>query len=105
MHRWKNIQSSIIVHKQLKDFSFFTLLRCHSAHLNGKYYPNGHYSSVTDDGVIWYTWRGWWYSLKTSIMMLRPMDFKIDPIDDPNVIHRSSHSQAEEDIELDVGRS
>uniref|UniRef100_A0A3Q0T1V1 Fibrinogen-like protein 1 n=1 Tax=Amphilophus citrinellus TaxID=61819 RepID=A0A3Q0T1V1_AMPCI len=79
--------------------------KCHSAHLNGKYYPNGHYSSVTDDGVIWYTWRGWWYSLKTSIMKLRPIDFKIDPVDDPNVIHRSPHSQAEEDLELVVGRN
>ncbi|XP_071770314.1 fibrinogen-like protein 1 [Centroberyx gerrardi] len=60
--------------------------RCHSAHLNGLYYPRGHYSAVTDDGVVWYTWRGWWYSLKTSIMKLRPSDFKIDPIDDPNAV-------------------
>uniref|UniRef100_A0A3Q1GU31 Fibrinogen-like protein 1 n=1 Tax=Acanthochromis polyacanthus TaxID=80966 RepID=A0A3Q1GU31_9TELE len=58
--------------------------KCHSAHLNGRYYPSGHYSASTDDGVVWYTWRGWWYSLKTSIMKLRPIDFKIDAIDDPN---------------------
>lgn len=63
--------------------------KCHSANLNGMYYPNGHYSAVTDDGVIWYTWRGWWYSLKTSIMKLRPIDFKIDPFDDPNALHRT----------------
>ncbi|XP_032384451.1 fibrinogen-like protein 1 [Etheostoma spectabile] len=63
--------------------------KCHSAHLNGLYYPNGHYSALTDDGVVWYTWKGWWYSLKTSIMKLRPIDFKLDPIDDPNAVqHR-----------------
>ncbi|KAJ4946279.1 hypothetical protein JOQ06_023947 [Pogonophryne albipinna] len=61
--------------------------KCHSAHLNGMYYPNGHYSALTDNGVVWYTWRGWWYSLKTSSMKLRPMDFKMDPIDDPNAVH------------------
>ncbi|XP_041800263.1 fibrinogen-like protein 1 [Chelmon rostratus] len=63
--------------------------KCHSAHLNGMYYPNGHYNALTDDGIVWYTWRGWWYSLKTSIMKLRPTDFKIDPIDDPNAVHHT----------------
>ncbi|KAM3612020.1 uncharacterized protein V6R79_001174 [Siganus canaliculatus] len=63
--------------------------RCHSAHLNGKYYPNGHYSALTDDGIVWYTWRGWWYSLKTTVMKLRPGNFKIDPIDDPNAINNA----------------
>nr|XP_061793207.1 fibrinogen-like protein 1 [Nerophis lumbriciformis] len=62
--------------------------KCHSAHLNGRYYAYGYYSAVTDDGVVWYTWRGWWYSLKTSIMKLRPDNFKIDPLDDPNVVRR-----------------
>ncbi|XP_070768994.1 fibrinogen-like protein 1 [Enoplosus armatus] len=62
--------------------------KCHSAHLNGMYYPGGHYSALTDDGVVWYTWRGWWYSLKTSIMKLRPIDFKTDPFDDPNAVPR-----------------
>ncbi|XP_077388658.1 fibrinogen-like protein 1 [Festucalex cinctus] len=60
--------------------------KCHSAHLNGKYYPGGYYRALTDDGVVWYTWKGWWYSLKTSIMKLRPDSFKIDPLDDPNVV-------------------
>ncbi|KAK5614877.1 hypothetical protein CRENBAI_010446 [Crenichthys baileyi] len=50
--------------------------KCHSANLNGLYYPNGHYSALTDDGVVWYPWRGWWYSLKTSVMKLRPVDYK-----------------------------
>ncbi|XP_022607627.1 fibrinogen-like protein 1 [Seriola dumerili] len=66
--------------------------KCHSAHLNGKYYSSGHYSATTDDGVVWYTWRGWWYSLKTSIMKLRPIDFNIDPIDDPNAVNRNPPS-------------
>uniref|UniRef100_A0A667XKZ7 Fibrinogen-like protein 1 n=1 Tax=Myripristis murdjan TaxID=586833 RepID=A0A667XKZ7_9TELE len=60
--------------------------RCHSAHLNGLYYHYGHYSAKTDDGVVWFTWRGWWYSLKTSIMKLRPSEFRIDPTDDPNAV-------------------
>nr|XP_046262177.1 fibrinogen-like protein 1 [Scatophagus argus] len=63
--------------------------KCHSAHLNGVYYPKGHYSALTDDGVIWYTWKGWWYSLKISIMKLRPTDISIDPIDDPNAVHHT----------------
>ncbi|XP_061785629.1 fibrinogen-like protein 1 [Nerophis lumbriciformis] len=62
--------------------------KCHSAHLNGQYYHGGYYSGLTDDGVVWYTWRGWWYSLKTSIMKLRPGNFKINPLDDPNVVHK-----------------
>ncbi|XP_071314340.1 fibrinogen-like protein 1 isoform X2 [Trachinotus anak] len=66
--------------------------KCHSAHLNGMYYPSGHYSAATDDGIVWYTWRGWWYSLKTSIMKLRPTDFKIDPADDPNAVNHGPPS-------------
>ncbi|XP_041653869.1 fibrinogen-like protein 1 [Cheilinus undulatus] len=62
--------------------------RCHSAHLNGRYYRNGHYSAVTDDGIVWYPWRGWWYSLKTSIMKLRPNDYRPDPVDDPNTVQQ-----------------
>ncbi|XP_035506722.2 fibrinogen-like protein 1 [Scophthalmus maximus] len=66
--------------------------KCHSANLNGLYYPSGHYSAVTDNGVVWYTWRGWWYSLKSSVMKLRPTDFKIDPADDPNAVNRGPPS-------------
>lgn len=77
----------------LRSLFFFFLLfcfspRCHSAHLNGRYYSGGYYSGLTDDGVVWYTWRGWWYSLKSSTMKLRPDNFKIDPLDDPNVVRR-----------------
>lgn len=70
-----------------ENFLFVSLLpRCHSAHLNGVYYRGGHYSAVTDDGVVWYPWRGWWYSLKTTIMKLRPADFRMDPVNDPNAV-------------------
>lgn len=73
----------------LEDKGGWWFNKCHSANLNGAYYPDGHYSGRTDDGVVWYTWRGWWYSLKTSIMKLRPTDFKIDPADDPNAVNRN----------------
>ncbi|XP_053110496.1 fibrinogen-like protein 1 isoform X3 [Hemicordylus capensis] len=45
--------------------------RCHSANLNGLYY-NGPYSAATDNGIVWYTWHGWWYSLKSVVMKVRP---------------------------------
>lgn len=71
---------------------FSRSLRCHSAHLNGKYYPNGYYSARTDDGIVWYTWRGWWYSLKTSIMKLQLIDFKMEPNDNPSAVEHGPPS-------------
>ncbi|KAM9413506.1 fibrinogen-like protein 1 [Salvelinus alpinus] len=53
--------------------------RCHSANLNGYYY-HGAYSAVTDNGVVWYTWHGWWYSLKSVVMKIRPAAFE------PNIV-------------------
>ncbi|XP_072426388.1 fibrinogen-like protein 1 [Chiloscyllium punctatum] len=49
--------------------------RCHSANLNGYYYMRGPFSSKTDDGIVWYTWHGWWYSLKSTVMKIRPSEF------------------------------
>ncbi|KAK7919129.1 hypothetical protein WMY93_010413 [Mugilogobius chulae] len=60
--------------------------KCHSAHLNGRYYPRGHYSARTDDGIVWFPWRGWWYSLKTVVMEIRPSGFRMDTGDDPNSV-------------------
>ncbi|CAL8264339.1 unnamed protein product [Lota lota] len=60
--------------------------RCHSANLNGLYYHRGYYSAVTDDGVVWYPWKGWWYSLQTTVMKLRPADFNVDPLYDLNSV-------------------
>uniref|UniRef100_A0A673BHN8 Fibrinogen-like protein 1 n=1 Tax=Sphaeramia orbicularis TaxID=375764 RepID=A0A673BHN8_9TELE len=42
--------------------------RCHSGNLNGHYYQ-GPYQALVDDGVVWYTWHGWWYSIKSVVMM------------------------------------
>uniref|UniRef100_H3DQK7 Fibrinogen-like protein 1 n=1 Tax=Tetraodon nigroviridis TaxID=99883 RepID=H3DQK7_TETNG len=49
--------------------------RCDSGNLNGHYY-NGPYQAMTDDGVVWYTWHGWWYSIKSVVMMVRADDLQ-----------------------------
>nr|XP_033800009.1 fibrinogen-like protein 1 isoform X2 [Geotrypetes seraphini] len=49
--------------------------RCHAANLNGLYYK-GPYTAMTDNGVVWYTWHGWWYSLKSVVMKIRPAEFE-----------------------------
>ncbi|XP_072108737.1 fibrinogen-like protein 1 [Mobula birostris] len=49
--------------------------RCHSANLNGHHYNKGPFNAKTDDGIIWYTWHGWWYSLKSTVMKIRPSEF------------------------------
>ncbi|KAM9470366.1 fibrinogen-like protein 1 [Clarias gariepinus] len=59
----------------LEDMSGWWFNRCHSANLNGLYY-NGPYSAVTDNGIVWYTWHGWWYSLKTVEMKIRPSAYE-----------------------------
>uniref|UniRef100_A0A8C5T0U3 Fibrinogen C-terminal domain-containing protein n=1 Tax=Malurus cyaneus samueli TaxID=2593467 RepID=A0A8C5T0U3_9PASS len=45
--------------------------RCHAANLNGRYYRRGKYSGSHDDGMVWSTWHGMWYSLKYSAMKIR----------------------------------
>lgn len=62
-----------------EDQSGWWFNRCHSANLNGLYYQ-GPYRANTDNGVVWHTWLGWWYSLKYVVMKIRPSDFI------PNVI-------------------
>uniref|UniRef100_G3PVT8 Fibrinogen C-terminal domain-containing protein n=1 Tax=Gasterosteus aculeatus TaxID=69293 RepID=G3PVT8_GASAC len=47
--------------------------RCDSGNLNGHYYK-GPYQAMADDGVVWYTWHGWWYSIKSVVMMVRAAD-------------------------------
>ena len=44
--------------------------KCHISNLCGEYKP----SSVTDyaQGVVWKTWRGYFYSLQFAQMMIRP---------------------------------
>ncbi|XP_042555708.1 fibrinogen-like protein 1 [Dipodomys spectabilis] len=57
-----------------EDQSGWWFNRCHSANLNGIYYQ-GSYTAQTDSGIVWYTWHGWWYSLKSVVMKIRPNDF------------------------------
>ncbi|XP_028657912.1 fibrinogen-like protein 1 [Erpetoichthys calabaricus] len=58
-----------------EDTSGWWFNRCHSGNLNGYYY-NGPYASKTDNGIVWYTWHGWWYSMKSVVMKIRPAEFE-----------------------------
>ncbi|XP_053502224.1 fibrinogen like 1B isoform X3 [Ictalurus furcatus] len=49
--------------------------RCHAANLNGKFYQGGKYTAKHDNGVVWSTWRGFWYSLRHTSMKVRPTAF------------------------------
>ncbi|XP_019639631.1 PREDICTED: uncharacterized protein LOC109481493 [Branchiostoma belcheri] len=53
---------------------------CGRAMLNGQYLtgcsvPSAYCSSA--DGIIWYTWLGYNYSMKKTVMMIRPADFPV----------------------------
>ncbi|XP_032389652.1 fibrinogen like 1B isoform X1 [Etheostoma spectabile] len=49
--------------------------RCHAANLNGKFYRTGKYKGQHDNGVVWGTWKGLWYSLRHTTMKVRPLVF------------------------------
>ncbi len=49
--------------------------RCHAANLNGRYYRGGEYKAKHDNGVVWGTWRGLWYSLRRTAMKVRPSSY------------------------------
>ncbi|CAB1449437.1 unnamed protein product [Pleuronectes platessa] len=49
--------------------------RCHAANLNGKFYRSGKYKNQHDNGVVWGTWKGLWYSLRHTTMKVRPLVF------------------------------
>ncbi|XP_051539593.1 fibrinogen-like protein 1 [Myxocyprinus asiaticus] len=46
--------------------------RCHTTNLNGRFYRGGEYKAKHDNGVVWSTWRGLWYSLRHTTMKVRP---------------------------------
>ncbi|XP_028411134.1 ryncolin-1-like [Dendronephthya gigantea] len=47
--------------------------RCHHYNLNGFYYYGAHTSYA--DGVNWENWKGYYYSLKSTSMKIRPREF------------------------------
>ncbi|KAI4877739.1 hypothetical protein NFI96_016174, partial [Prochilodus magdalenae] len=49
--------------------------RCHAANLNGRFYRGGKYTAKHDNGVVWSTWKGLWYSLRHTSMKVRPAAF------------------------------
>ncbi|XP_060942043.1 fibrinogen like 1B [Limanda limanda] len=49
--------------------------RCHAANLNGKFYRSGKYKNQHDNGVVWGSWKGLWYSLRHTTMKVRPLVF------------------------------
>ena len=47
---------------------------CHKSNLNGLYHQGGSHSSYAD-GVNWYDWRRYDYSMKRADMKIRPVNF------------------------------
>ncbi|KAM8842671.1 fibrinogen-like protein 1 isoform 1-T1 [Synchiropus picturatus] len=66
--------------------------RCDSGNLNGHYYK-GPYQAMTDDGVVWYTWHGWWYSIKSVVMMVRAADMEYPLLVNAPAPEDSHHSK------------
>ena len=46
---------------------------CHYSNLNGLYHHGAH--SSYGNGVNWYHWKGYYYSLKKAEMKIRPVQF------------------------------
>ena len=46
------------------------IFRCFYAHLNGVYYTDPNGAPSNGEGIIWYHWLGWDYSLKSTVLMM-----------------------------------
>ena len=44
---------------------------CHHSNLNGHYYHTGNYTPTNPDGVVWYYWKGYSYSLRFTEMKFK----------------------------------
>ena len=45
---------------------------CYTSLLTGKYFTSGGPRDTVPRGIIWYTWNGWYYSLRVAEMKIRP---------------------------------
>ena len=45
---------------------------CYNSLLTGKYFTSGGPRNTEPRGIIWYHWRGWFYSLRVAEMKIRP---------------------------------
>ena len=53
-------------------YNYFNSLFFAYSNLNGLYLYGNYYSSLFNKGITWYTWTGYYYSLKYVHMAIRP---------------------------------
>ena len=45
---------------------------CYYSNLNGKYHGGNYSTNSNADGIVWYTWKGNFYSHKMTEIKIRP---------------------------------